>query len=201
MDVCRVPWREVDHLHRGVVVVPNCDGTTGCRSCRCASKPRPAGGAIAEPSPTVDQLESNRVQCREFTNLVVGQPQHLATFQRDRNRGAVSATATATPESVVWSMGDGASVTCTGPGTAYQSSLSPEAQSTACSYTYRTSSAGQPSLDGDPNDGAFVVTASIVWDVTWHAFGVPGGGALSPLRTSSTTSVRVEQIESVETAG
>ena len=132
------------------------------------------------------------------TWLWVG-PDVWRTFSVTASAGGVRATATATPVSVVWTMGDGGSVTCTGPGTAYDPALSPEMQSTACAYTYRRSSAGQPSHE-DPNDAAFPVTATIVWDVTWHAFGAPGGGSLPPLRTSSSTSVRVEQIESVETA-
>ena len=33
--------------------------------------------------------------------------------------------------------------------------MSVDAQTTDCSYTYARSSAGQPSTDGDPNDGAF----------------------------------------------
>ena len=77
------------------------------------------------------------------------------------------------------------------------------AQTTDCSYTYLKSSAGQPSAngDGDSNNGAFRVTATITWTVSWLATGVAGGGPLAPLYTSSTVPVRVEQVESVGTVG
>ena len=77
--------------------------------------------------------------------------------------GPVTTTATATPSKVVWDMGDGTSVTCDGPGTPY-SSVEPDA-TTDCSYTW-------------PQAGAFTVTATVYWNVTWTAQGAPGGGNL-----------------------
>lgn len=128
-------------------------------------------------------------------------PSSWHSFSATATAGAVSATATAVPETVSWSMGDGHTVVCGGPGTPYQSAIPPDAQSTDCSYTYRTSSAGQPSADGDSNDGAFNVVSTITWSVSWSATGAAGGGALAPLHTSATVPVRVEQVESVGTAG
>ena len=77
--------------------------------------------------------------------------------------GPVTTTATATPSKVVWDMGDGQSVTCDGPGTAYSPSL-PNA-TPGCSYTW-------------PGPGSFTVTATVYWSVTWTASGTPGGGSL-----------------------
>jgi len=77
--------------------------------------------------------------------------------------GPVTTTATATPTKVVWDMGDGHSVTCDGPGTAYSPSA-PNA-TTGCSYTW-------------PGPGSFTVTATVYWSVTWTASGAPGGGNL-----------------------
>jgi hypothetical protein len=114
--------------------------------------------------------------------------------------GAVTATAVATPSSVTWSMGDGSTVVCRGPGTAYDPNEPAVSQSTDCSYTYTQSSAGQPSSDGNPDDGAYQVSATITWSVTWKATGAPGGGELPALETASTAPLRVEQIESVGTA-
>lgn len=111
--------------------------------------------------------------------------------------GAVTATATATPTSVTWNLGDGGSLVCAGPGTAYRTDLPASAQQTSCSYVYQTTSLGQPSSDGSPNDGAFRVTATVAWQVVWTAQGAPGGGNLPPLTTTSTTNLRVEQVESV----
>jgi len=118
-------------------------------------------------------------------------------YQATATVGGVTATAVAKPETVSWAMGDGGSVECNGPGTSYDPDLPPEMQATSCSYTYRRSSYGQPSSDGDPNDGAFVVTATVTWNVSWTAVGAAGGGTLPSLHTTSTTAIRVEQVESV----
>ena len=50
--------------------------------------------------------------------------------------GSVSATAVALPMSIRWSMGDGDSVTCFGPGTPFVEEVPAAAQSTACWYDY-----------------------------------------------------------------
>jgi len=110
--------------------------------------------------------------------------------------GSVSATAVATPVAVIWSTGDGESTTCKGPGSPFEMASSSQ-QSTECSHTYAISSAGQPSSDGNPNDGAFTVSTTVRWSVSWSARGAIGGGTLPSLTTSSSTSVRVEQVESV----
>jgi len=113
--------------------------------------------------------------------------------------GAVSATAVATPVSVAWSMGDGHSLTCAGPGTPFPSGASTPAATSDCSYTYPESSAGQPSPDGRADDGSFAVVAAVTWRVTWASIGTPGGGTLPTLVTSTASRLRVEQIESVNT--
>lgn len=111
--------------------------------------------------------------------------------------GGVTATATATPVSVTFRTGDGAVVTCDGPGTPYVPGRPADQQSTTCAHTYTTSSLGQPSPDGNPDDGVFVVSATVTWAVSWVSVGAPGGGSLPPLETSSSIELRVEQIESV----
>ena len=123
------------------------------------------------------------------------------SFRETASAGGVSATAIAVPDTVTWSMGDGHTVVCGGPGIPYQPEIFDAPQTTDCSYAYIKSSAGQPSPDGDSNDGAYNVTATITWTVSWSATGVTGGGTLPPLQTSSTVPVRVEQVESVGTAG
>lgn len=111
--------------------------------------------------------------------------------------GAVTATATATPTSVGWNLGDGSSLTCEGPGSVYRTDLPSVAQQTSCSHTYQTTSLGQPSPDGNPNDGAFPITATVNWQVAWTAQGAPGGGNLPPITTTAAANLRVEQVESV----
>jgi hypothetical protein len=106
--------------------------------------------------------------------------------------GPVSATATATPVEVVWSMGDGHQVTCAGPGTPYDSS-NPNA-TTDCSYTWTQSSAGQPG-------GAYQVTATVYWQVAWTATGAPGGGNLGQVPgPAAGVPVRVAESQAVNTA-
>ncbi|MGP0107386.1 MAG: hypothetical protein ACLPR9_00715 [Acidimicrobiales bacterium] len=111
--------------------------------------------------------------------------------------GSVSATAVANPTLVTWSMGDGGQVTCPGPGTSYNLGQPSSGQSTQCEYSYLQSSAGQPSPNGNPDDGAFAVSATVSWAVSWSAQGTAGGGELPMLSTSSRSTVRVEQVQSI----
>ncbi len=112
--------------------------------------------------------------------------------------GTVSATAVATPQSVAWEMGDGSLVVCPGPGQPFDMALPARQQRTGCDYTYRATSLGQPAADGDANDAAYPVRASVTWAVSWWAVGAPGQGALPPLVTTGQTTVRVVQVESID---
>jgi hypothetical protein len=104
-----------------------------------------------------------------------------------------SVTATATPVSVVWHSGDGSTVTCHGPGIPYTSAYSPSSASPDCGHTYTRSSAGQPG-------GAYHVTATITWDITWTGTG-GAGGALPPLFTTAAMAFRVAESQAVNTSG
>lgn len=106
----------------------------------------------------------------------------------------LSATVVAVPERVVWDMGDGRRVTCTGPGTPFDPARPYEAQRPDCGHTYVRSSAGQM---GRPSD-AYRVTATIEWHATWTASGAAGGGELGAVsRTSDPLPVRVNEIQTV----
>jgi hypothetical protein len=159
---------------------------------------------VAQQAENSMRLPSPQIETNPSTRAVVNLPTWLWLDQGAWNPdsvsasvGTVTATATATPEQVQWTMGDGGSVVCHGPGTPYQPSVPAESQATNCSYTYGRSSAGEPSPTGDPNDAGFPVTATITWGVTWTAQGEPAGGVLNPLTTTSSTSLPVEQIQSV----
>ncbi|MBI2169369.1 MAG: hypothetical protein HYU28_07705 [Actinobacteria bacterium] len=104
--------------------------------------------------------------------------------------GGVSVSATASPQRVIWDMGNGDRVECDGPGTAYDRSRPAKGQSTDCEYVYRESSARAP-------DGTFTVTASVLWGVSWTVTGAPGGGSLGPVERSSSVAVRVAEIQAV----
>jgi hypothetical protein len=103
-----------------------------------------------------------------------------------------SAAATATPMSVTWTLGDGSTVVCRGPGRPYVAGGDPSAPSPDCGHTYTRSSAGQPG-------GAFVLSATVSWGVSW----VGGGqnGTLPALTTTSTAQVRVGESQAINTAG
>jgi hypothetical protein len=112
--------------------------------------------------------------------------------------GCTTVTATATPTYVTWDTGDPVAPTvCNYPGTPYRPNVPFSEQSTQCSHTYEISSYGQPSPDGNPNDAAFPIIATVVWNVTWAG---PAGstGQLAAIRTQGTSTLKVEQIESVQ---
>ena len=71
----------------------------------------------------------------------------------------VSVTVSAKVDKVTWSMGDGNSVVCATPGTAFSPSMGFK-DSPDCGYRYQTTSANQPGL-------AFIVTAVEQWVVTF----------------------------------
>ncbi|BAC67891.1 hypothetical protein Save01_05675 [Streptomyces avermitilis] len=92
--------------------------------------------------------------------------------------GGITVTATAKVSKIVWQMGDGASVTCNGPGTPYQASEG-MAQSPNCGHVYSKSSAGARS-------GKYPVTATSTWTIDWQ-----GGGAAGQLTEIRQTNVQV----------
>ncbi|MFD0501856.1 ATP/GTP-binding protein [Streptomyces chiangmaiensis] len=92
--------------------------------------------------------------------------------------GGVTVTATAKVSKIVWSMGDGASVTCNGPGTSYTSSEG-MAQSPTCGHVYSNTSAGA-------QNGKFPVTATSTWTINWQ-----GGGQAGQLTEVRQTNVQV----------
>jgi hypothetical protein len=111
--------------------------------------------------------------------------------------GCTTAAATATPDYVTWNTGDSTAATvCYGPGTTYDTSVAFSDQSTQCSHIYAISSIGQPSPNGLSADAAFPITAAVTWSVTWAG---PDGstGQLATIGTQGTSSLKVEQIESV----
>jgi len=111
--------------------------------------------------------------------------------------GCTTVAATATPDYVTWETGDATPATvCYGPGTPYNPDVSYSGQSTQCSHTYAISSYGEPSPTGNPNDAAFPIIATVDWNVSWVG---PDGstGQLAAIRTQGTSTLKVEQIESV----
>ena len=80
-----------------------------------------------------------------------------------------------------------------GGGTPYTSADNPAAASPDCGHTYTSSSAEQPG-------GAFQVTATITWDITWQGAG-GAGGVLAPLFTTAVAAFRVAESQALNTSG
>ncbi|MGW7715536.1 ATP/GTP-binding protein [Streptomyces chartreusis] len=89
--------------------------------------------------------------------------------------GGITVTATAKVSKIVWRMGDGARVTCNGPGTPYQASEG-IAQSPTCGHVYSKTSA-------DAKNGKFPVTATSTWTIDWQGGGQ--GGQLTEIRQTN----------------
>ncbi|WP_233415879.1 ATP/GTP-binding protein [Streptomyces sp. N35] len=102
--------------------------------------------------------------------------------------GAVTVTATAKVTKVVWTTGDGSSVTCAGPGTPYKKAYGMK-ESPTCGHTYVRSSATEP---GDK----FQVTATSTWTVDWEVVGGGETGVLTEIRESE-GAVAIGELQSV----
>lgn len=96
------------------------------------------------------------------------EPGSWAPLEATASVPGLSATATATPTEVRWDMGDGAVVTCHGPGIAYDPARPDDEQSTDCRHTYGHVSVDQP-------DGVYHATVSIDWAISWSATNGEGG--------------------------
>ncbi|MGW4101893.1 ATP/GTP-binding protein [Streptomyces sp. NPDC004976] len=92
--------------------------------------------------------------------------------------GGVTVTAVAKVSKIAWRMGDGSTVTCTGPGTPYSGSAG-MAESPTCGHVYSTTSAGAP-------DGKYAVAATSTWTIDWQ-----GGGAAGQLTEIRQSDVQV----------
>jgi hypothetical protein len=95
--------------------------------------------------------------------------------------GAVTVTATAKVSKIVWRTGDGASVTCTGPGTVYVASAG-MSESPTCGHLYTTTSA-------DAHSGKYEVTATSTWAIDWQV--TAGGGQAGQLTEIRQTQTQV----------
>jgi hypothetical protein len=98
--------------------------------------------------------------------------------------GTVTVTATAAPSRIEWTLGDGTTVTCDGPGTLWQLGMDPAAPSPDCGHTYsRSSSAAQ-------------VSATVFWTVTWSS-STGSGGTFADLATTAAVTWEVAESRSV----
>ncbi|MES5824916.1 ATP/GTP-binding protein [Streptomyces sp. RG80] len=90
--------------------------------------------------------------------------------------GGVTVTAKAQVTKIDWAMGDGSTVTCQGPGTAYTASYGKQ-ESPTCGHTYTRTSASQPK-------GKYTVNATATWTVDWQVNGAGEAGQFTEIRQS-----------------
>jgi hypothetical protein len=93
-------------------------------------------------------------------------PHTLGPIRDSTSQAGVTVTLTARVTKVVWSLGDGTTITCTGAGTPYQDSFGAQPSPT-CGHTYTHPSTNMP-------DGVYPVTATAVWNVAWNGGGQAG---------------------------
>ena len=127
---------------------------------------------------------------------VVGQPTWLwvqdpgerttGPISRTASAGSVTVTATARLERIVWDMGDGAQVVCTGTGTPYTTDRGRSA-SPDCGHTYTRESGYEPGQ-------RYTVTATSEWAVEWRGAGQTGSLDLDGLTRSVQVSVGEAQV-------
>jgi hypothetical protein len=193
---------------QGTWYLITCPGTTASLLFRSALGPQGAQPPLAQPSalaqeafatmhlpgPTVEMSPPSGAEVVNFQVWLWVDPSTWHPISATATAGPVSATAVATPDRVVYDMGNGGQVVCNGPGRAYDPNVPPAQQPTNCSYLYHTSSAGQP-------NNRYTATATIYWTVRWTAAGAPGGGNLGEVPGDTTsTSVEVDEIQAINTA-
>ncbi|WP_299521084.1 hypothetical protein [uncultured Serinicoccus sp.] len=104
----------------------------------------------------------------------------LGPVSRTASAAGYSVTATGVVEKVVWDMGDGALVTCTGPGTPYADEFGDRA-SPDCGHRY-----------GDP--GTYQVSATSFWVITWSGMGQSGQ---IPMDLVEATTIRLGEAQAI----
>ncbi|MFJ8804032.1 ATP/GTP-binding protein [Streptomyces sp. NPDC102487] len=92
--------------------------------------------------------------------------------------GGVTVTATAKVTKIVWRMGDGATVTCNGPGTTYTPAYGKQ-ESPTCGHTYSRTSAAQ-------KGGKYAIAATSTWAIDWQVNGGGVNGQFTETRQSQT---------------
>lgn len=106
-------------------------------------------------------------------------PQTFGPVTRSASAGGVTVTVTARVQEVRWSMGDGHTVVCAGPGTPYRDAFGGK-PSPDCGHTYTA-----------PRD-PYPVTATSHWVVTWAGGGQSG---TIPLDLTATTQIRIGEVQ------
>jgi hypothetical protein len=178
-----------DALYRAPVWIP--DGQAP------GAAPLPSPEELAEQARSRLRLPSPVIASSPAGTQLVWLPTWLwldrATWQPQSATASVpgvSVTATATPVSAFWVMGDGFTVTCTGPGTPFPAHGDPRAPSPDCGHIYHRASAG---VAGE----RFPATATVSWRIAWAGAG--SSGTFPDMTTSVSASFRVAEAQALGT--
>jgi len=106
----------------------------------------------------------------------------VGPISRSATAGGATVSATATVTRIVWVMGDGSTVVCTGPGTKYEERYGKSASPT-CGHAYTRM-------------GTYTVSATSYWDVAWTGGGSSG---LIQLNFTRSTSITMGEIQVITT--
>lgn len=109
-------------------------------------------------------------------------PSEANPIRASASERGVTVTISAYVEKIVWNLGNGDSVTCTGPGTPYSGG---GGASPTCGYD------GYPKSSGD---GTFTITATAYWRVPWRSSGV--SGAIEDTLTAS-EAIEIDELQVV----
>lgn len=119
--------------------------------------------------------------------MAVGQPSATTNGPNTASATASGITVSAATQvsKIVWTTGDGASVTFAGPATPYTSSEG-IAQSPSCGHLYAKTSASA-------RNGKLPVTATSTWTINWQGGGQPGQ-LIEVRQTNAQVAVREVQV-------
>lgn len=191
------------HHPDGAVYLATCLGTpgTGGGFVWWPDPPPGYGGSSATPAQLANEAVRRMRLAGPVIGIVpepgktglVGLPVWMWTEVTPRTWGplsvtasvpGLSVTATATAQRITWSMGDGRTVVCEGPGTPYEDRFGGRS-SPDCGHTYTRTSAREP-------DAAYTVTATTTWRVDWA-----GGGQRGELTVdrASTARLRIGELQ------
>ncbi|WP_017587169.1 hypothetical protein [Nocardiopsis ganjiahuensis] len=100
--------------------------------------------------------------------------------------GSASLTVTAAPVRTAWSMGDGTTVECEGPGTPFDPAAHDAASASPdCGHVYTAAS-------DTASEGTRTVTVRVLWDTEW-SFSDGGNGTLDQLTSTSEVDLTVRE--------
>ena len=106
----------------------------------------------------------------------------MGPITRSASASGYTVTATGRVEKVAWDMGDGVTVTCTGPGQPYED-VYMDSDSPVCGHRYQ-------------DQGEHQVTATSYWAIDWSGMGLSGTIAL---QLQDSTTIRIGEAQVLNT--